>query len=287
MKLWQATLCISTPGTSVTDDELTADTLERHTMAKASGKFVKALYGDALAPYQKRARIARKDYHRLTFEGIGNIRLVVLDERQAFLDLMATHEAALREEGKIFIAKFDEILAQERADKNGAFRLEDYPSRGSLAERFSVVYQVLPMPDPSQFLKDAMTDGLSERMAAEYAARLENTTRKVSETVLQTMMNLVAETAESLAGDGPIVDSENRKGPFAKLQEYLDRVPALNITNDPKISAVLAQCKERLSFSADRIRANKTTRQLVAAHAQNIALNFGGIQRKIAFKKAA
>ena len=287
MKLWQATLCISTPGTSVTDDELTADTLERHTMAKASGKFVKALYGDALAPYQKRARTARKDYHRLTFEGIGNIRLVVLDERQAFLDLMATHEAALREEGKIFIAKFDEILAQERADKNGAFRLEDYPSRGSLAERFSVVYQVLPMPDPSQFLKDAMTDGLSERMAAEYAARLENTTRKVSETVLQTMMNLVAETAESLAGDGPIVDSENRKGPFAKLQEYLDRVPALNITNDPKISAVLAQCKERLSFSADRIRANKTTRQLVAAHAQNIALNFGGIQRKIAFKKAA
>lgn len=282
MKLWQATLRISCPGTNVTDEELTGETIRRNNMADASGKFVKALYGDALNPYHKRARLARKDYHRLTLEGIGDIRLVVVDEREKFLDLMATHEGALHQLAADFVKQFDAILEQERKDKNGAFRIEDYPTIGQLAERFSCRYAVMPMPEPSQFLKDAMAEGISEKLAKEYEERLSNTTKQVSRTVLNTMMNLVAETAESLAGDGPIVDSENRKGPFAKLQEYLDRVPALNITGDDTINSLLNECRSRLSYSADRIRSSKTTRQLVAAHAQNIALTFGQVTRKIA-----
>jgi hypothetical protein len=101
------------------------------------------------------------------------------------------------------------------------------------------------------------------------------------------MLSLVADTAESLASDGPIVDSENRKGPFAKLQQYLERVPALNVTNDPTITGLYTACLQKLSMSADRLRASNTTRQLAAARAADIAMTFGGTSRKLDLKKAA
>ena len=287
MKLWQASLCISTPGTSVTDDELTVDTIARHNMNAASGKFVKSLYGHHLNPYNQRARIARRDYHQLTFEGIGAIRLVVLDERQKFLDRMAAHESVLRELAEDFVNRYPQILNDERKGKGNAFRDEDYPSPGQLAERFSVRYTVLPMPEPSAFLKDALADGVSEALAAEYKKKLENTTKQISNSVLNTLLALIADTAESLAGEGNIVDSENRKGPFAKLHEYLERIPALNITNDPRISAIAADCKDKLNYSAERIRASGTTRTLVALRAANIAQTHGGFTGRKIFKQAA
>jgi hypothetical protein len=81
------------------------------------------------------------------------------------------------------------------------------------------------------------------------------------------------------------VDSENRKGPLAKLHEYLDRIPALNITGDPTITAIATQARTNLAFSAEQLRKNQSTRTLAAARAQNIALHFGTGFRKI--EKAA
>jgi len=95
------------------------------------------------------------------------------------------------------------------------------------------------------------------------------------------LLGLINDTAESLANDGPIVDSENRKGPFAKLHEYLDRIPALNITNDPKIDAIAKQARNHLAYTSEELRKNQMTRQLAAAHAQGIALQFGQTTRKI------
>jgi len=138
------------------------------------------------------------------------------------------------------------------------------------------------MPEPNAFVRDALTDELGKRLAADYEQRLANTTAQISRSVLDNLLSLIADTAESLANEGPIVDSENRKGPLAKLQEYLDRIPALNITNDPTITAIAAQARTKLAYSAEALRKNQQTRQLAAVHASNIAMQFGATTRKIA-----
>jgi hypothetical protein len=279
--LWQASIKISRPGTSKTDEELTEGLVEAHRMGKNAARVVKQLYGDHLAATSKAEARARKDHHRLTFEGIGNIRLVVLGEREHWLSVMEKHAAEHRRLAQEFMDNWDLIMEQERIDKNGTFRVEDYPSRESIASTFDFKFGVLPMPQPNQFITDAFTDDLGKKLAAEYETRLANVSEQVRRTILNTMLTLIADTAESLAGDGPIIDSEKRKGPLAKLQEYLDRVPMLNINNDPQINQVFNAARSKLNFSAERLRDSKVTRQLAAAQAHNIALQFGSSTRKL------
>jgi hypothetical protein len=287
MKLWQSTIRIGRPGSQKTDDELSESLVEREHMSKDAAKVVKQLYGDHLSKYSSAERAARSDHKRLTFPGIGNISIVVLEERQLWLDTMARHDGILNALADEFCDNYDLIIEAERLSKNGNFKIDDYPSRAAMRSRFSFTYGVQPMPEPNAFLTDAFTDDLGQKLAAEYEQRLSAVTEQVRRQVLNTMLSLVADTAESLASDGPIVDSENRKGPFAKLQQYLERVPALNVTNDPTITGLYTACLQKLSMSADRLRASNTTRQLAAARAADIAMTFGGTSRKLDLKKAA
>ena len=287
MKLWQATIRIGRPGSQKTDEDLSESVVEREHMSKDAVRVVKQLYGDHLAKYSAAERRARSDHKRLTFPGIGEIDLIVLEERQLWLDTMAKHDASLSALANEFCDNYDLIIEGERLSKNGNFKIDDYPSRSAMRAKFSFSYGVQPMPSPNQFLTDAFSDDLGQKLAAEYEQRLSNVTEQVRRQVLNTMLSLVTDTAESLASDGPIVDSENRKGPFAKLQQYLERVPALNVTNDPQITAIYDQCRQRLSMSADWLRASTTSRQLAAAHAENIAREFGTAARKLDLKKVA
>ena len=280
--LWQATIKISRPGTSKADNELTDHLREHFHMGKNAAKGIKQLWGSSLDALSANARKARKAHDQFTFEGIGGIRIAVSDERQKWLDTMEHYAAIDRSLSQEWLNSYDIWLEQERYDKNGAFRIEDYPSREHLATKLGFHYAILPMPEPNSFIRDALTDELGKRLAAEYETRIANTTETIRRRVFDNLIGLIAETAETLANEGPIVDSENRKGPFAKLQEYLDRVHALNITNDPRITQLAEQARIRLAYSAETLRKNQTTRQLAAAQAQNIALQFGSSTRKIA-----
>jgi hypothetical protein len=283
--LWQATIGFGRPGQSKTDDELTEHLVEKYHTGKKALRAVKQLWGDSLRPHVSFEGKVRRFHKDMTFEGIGAIRVSTEGERQIWLDYMQECAAEHAKITSDWLNSYDVWLEQERYDKNSAFRIEDYPTRASLSEKFKFQFAILPMPQPNQFIRDQLTDELGKRLADEYEQRLTNTTSQIRNQVLRTLLGLIGDTAESLANDGPIVDSENRKGPFAKLQEYLDRIPALNITDDPTIAAIAHEARQRLTFSAEEMRKNQTTRQLAAAHAQGIALQFGQVTRKI--EKAA
>lgn len=280
--LWQASIKVSRPGQSKTDDELSEHLVEQFHTGKDALKAVKQLWGDTMGDLNSCERKARKFHKECTFEGIGLIRVCVEAERQMWLSRMERFAAEYNQLALEWLNNYEIHLEQERHDKNGAFRIEDYPTREALASKFRFTYAILPMPTPNQFIRDALTDELGRRLAEDYETRLQNTTAQISRQVLNTLLGLINDTAETLANDGPIVDSEGRKGPFAKLQEYLDRVPALNITNDPTIARIAAEARDRLAFSAEELRKSTTTRQLAAIRASNIALQFGQTTRKIA-----
>jgi hypothetical protein len=280
--LWQATIKVGRPGQSKADDELSEHLIEHCRAGKKSLKAVKMLWGNSMDELASCDRKARKIHKEMTFEGIGGIRVAVEAERQLWLDRMSRLSEEYNTLSAKWLDNYDIYIEQERLDKNGAFRLEDYPSREALASRFRFQYAILPMPEPNQFIRNALTDELGRRLAEEYQQRLQNTTAQITRQVLNTLLGLINDTAESLANDGSIIDSENKKGPFAKLREYIDRIPALNITNDPTISRIAAEARERLDFTTEELRKSQTTRQLAAAHAQGIALQFGQVTRKIA-----
>jgi hypothetical protein len=292
--LWQATIRLSRPGSSVTDDDLTDEIIDGHSLAKNSARAIKNLWGSSIQPINAIERRIRKDFHRLTFSGIGSIRLVVLAERETFLARMSEHQSVYETTAAQFITDYEDILEKEKqrfaaSHPDGVFKIEDYPTKASLAEAFGFTYSVLPMPEPSAFLTEHFAADASARLAAEYEQKLAAAHKNVRDAVLRTMLALISDTAVSLSGDGPIFDAENRKGPFAKLQDYLDRVPGLlsSLGTDPEIEAVYAACRNKLSVSADHLKSNKVFRQNAAMKAKSIALEFGGALGKRKLTKAA
>jgi hypothetical protein len=283
MKLWQASISFGLPGTNKTDEDLSAEICATHNMSPDAVKAVKKLYGNHLSPVRSAISRTRQEYKRLTVEGIGGIRVIAVGERQLFLDRMSVRSSEYWALANAFLDRYDMVLEEERISKNGGFKEDDYPRRDALEKFFKFSYSVQPMPMPSQFIIDGITDDLGQKLSQEYAARLEATERQHTETTLRTLRDLISGLAETLNGDGPIVDSENRKGILPRFQEYLDRIPDLNITGDDRITQLYQAAKQSLDYTTEQLRSSRVTRELAAAKATNILLTFGQQgKRKIA-----
>jgi hypothetical protein len=281
-KVLQASLKVRMVGTSVSDESLTAELQANHSIADDNVRAVKLLFPGKSGPLGALRRIvgqARKRHIALTFEGFGDSRLLVLAEQQAYRDGLKGLAEKFHYAAAEFIHNYDVHLSAERLHKNGAYDEADYPPADKLPEMFTLETALLPLPEPNQFLKLA----LGEELQAKYEAQANGAIENIRRETYRMLLNLVAQTAESLAGDGPLVDSETKKGPLAKLREYLDRVPVLNLANDPEIAELHAAAKAKLDVSTEMLRESKMMRQNIAHQAQAIVRRFGVMgNRKIA-----
>lgn len=277
--LLQAVFRVHGIGQSVEDEQLTAELVEKHLIDEKSIAAVKKLFTEQLKPFKTAANKARAFHLMRTFEGFGSARLIVAKEQEPYCASMEKYITAIHAEKHAFIAKYYTHLEREKQLKGDAFKAEDYPPREKLEQLFRVNFLLSPMALPT----DAVCKQLLGKYATKYEEAMKNAVENVRGQTLSMMMSLIAQTAESLAGDGPIVDSENKKGPLAKLREFLDRIPNLNITGDSTITALAAECSKKLDVSTELLRNSKVVRKNVAGIALDIAHRFGGIgQRKLA-----
>jgi ElaB/YqjD/DUF883 family membrane-anchored ribosome-binding protein len=261
---------------------MTLSLVEDYHISPDQCKAIKKLFRKQLEKLRTAINKARTFHRDHTFQGIGPTRVLVAGEQPAYTLGMEHHITEIRKESARFIADLPAHMEAERTAKADAFRIEDYPAASKLEELFTTDYLIMPLPEPGDFLK-SMAGDAAEKLKKQFEKALENTTENVRQQVLSNMLKLIAETAESLAGDGPIVDKENRKGPLAKLREYMNRVPTLNITNDPQINEMLAECKKRLDVSTEVLRGSEFYRKDTAKAALLIAARFGQVgARKMA-----
>jgi hypothetical protein len=274
--LLQAVFRVHGIGQSVEDEDLTKEMVDNHGIDEKSIAAVKKLFTEQLKPFRKAANKARAYHVSRTFEGFGASRLIVATEQSTYTALMEKFIAEIENEKRAFIDQYPVHIERERQLKADAFKAEDYPPREKLEQLFRVNFLIMPMALPS----DAVCKQLLGKYAEKYEEAIKSATENVRRQTLGMMLTLIAQTAESLAGDGPIVDSENKKGPLAKLREFLDRVPNLNITGDATINALAAECSKKLDVSTELLRNSKTTRKAVATIAIDIAQRFGAQGRR-------
>jgi hypothetical protein len=277
--LLQAVFRVHGIGQSIEDEDLTNELVEKHGIDEKNIAAIKKLFTEQLKPFKKAAGKARGYHLSRTFEGFGTARLLVDTEQAAYVAKMEELIADINKQKADFIARYAEHIEREKQLKGESFKAADYPPASKLDQLFRVNFLFVPMPEPSEALRKQLVG----KYADQYENALKNATEKIRRDTLGIMMSLIAQTAESLAGDGPIVDCEGKKGPFAKLREFLERVPQLNITNDPTITALAKECGEKLNLSTDALRGSKFFRQKAAGVATDIAARFGAMgQRKLA-----
>ena len=281
-QLLQAVFRAPSASLSAQDKEMTDSLISDFEITAGQCAAVKRLFTAPLAKLGKVVSKARAFHRDHTFQGIGPTRIIVTGEQAKYQLGMNHHLKLIKETAEEFLAEYDTHLAAEKLLKGTAFRSEDYPPIGKMQERLRAEFLIMPMPEPGDFLK-SMAGDAADQLKKDYEKALAHTSDNVRQQVLGNMLKLISETAASLAGDGPIIDSENKKGPLAKLNEYLDRVPDLNITNDPQINALMQECRKELDASTEALRESEFYRAKTAKAALTLATKFGAVgERKLA-----
>jgi len=283
--LLQAVFSVRGIGQSTQDEAMTSELLERTGAQTGRLRANKSILKAGLAEWGKQVNRARQWHVANTWQGFGDTRILIPSEIERYKSAMDGHIQNIRYAYQTFISEYDHWKAQDRKALGAAYNDEDYPVRETLPDLFKTELSIYPMPEPNQFLKDAVLGEHGKLLKEEYEQRLKDMTESVRRQILETFLLLIADTAKSLAEDEVIVDSEGRKGPVAKLREYMDRVPALNSDNDPVISAIYSECRKSLDLSTEILRNSKLHRNSAASTAVGIIEKFSGFgqsSRKLA-----
>ena len=279
-----ATLKIGSISKSCEDVEMSTDVQIRSGAEKDEAKVVKPLFREPLKPINSLEGRARMLHRRMTFQGIGDDRLLAPGERERHTATMEAVKSEWQAAVDDFIAHYYQHLLAEKGHKKGAYNINDYQSKEAAADSFRFTYGYQPMGNPNQFVQLFANEAQraeAEQLKARYEQQLASTVANVSRTQFNEVLNLVRRVAEVLGDpDRQLIDSPTRKGPLTYLREYVDRLPMTNVTGDATIESLRQQVLSLIDVQTDHLREFALVRQTTAEKAQAIVQSFTSLGRR-------
>jgi hypothetical protein len=282
-------------GTSFVDPTLTAN-LEHSTGADVGKvKGSKKILGNHLKPVRALLREARTYVNEASLPGISDDLRIVTPKRLAEIrEHLADVEARMAKE----VAKFSELIAvvppdgsppyerslwaacieEDRVGLKEAFDPNDYPPLENLPTFFSVRLSVCDLPAGDYLRVEGLTDETIDKLKAEHSQMLERVGAAARNEVHKKLVEMLSRISENLDQEDI---SRLKSTTFTNLQDYLAKVPDLNITNDPQLEAMRVACTKRLNVSMAAVKASVQLKERAKEAATEILSRFGGGNRKI------
>lgn len=260
------TLSLGLPPLSKLDKRITRDI--RHTHGTEKLRASKSLLPDtAIEPVRKIQREAYEWHRKNTVAwGENSERLLASAHFMEYSDKMGDfvmkHDAAADE----FTRNYPLYVDEARRQLNGAFNAQDYPSQSVIRNKFKLSTEFLPVPDAGDFRISIQREEMEELRAS--------VNRRVQEAENHARMDLAGRIAAPLAAMAERLrdkDAVFRDSLVGNLREICGLIPALNITDDPKLEAARkAILADLCGADPELLRENATVRSVAARKAQSI-----------------
>lgn len=266
-----------------TDKEATMEVAAHHQSDVSMGNFRKRLLPrDALIRYTGVVNSLRKEHYFLT--------LPWTDEGYRILSNKGYFEyrkriSALIEQGNQALEEFWPIYEAHKEEMklrlNGLYKEEDYPSVEALKTKFGVDVRVKPLSSADQF----RVKSLGSKEVAAIKAAIEDESKAAVETAIKSVyerLNEVITKAATRLKEYKLTADNKVEGKFrdsllSNITDLLDVIPALNITNDPKLGKFVEQVRQEITLhSPDVLRDDEVIRSKVVASAEEIMKKMAG-----------
>ncbi len=260
------------------DRKITAETLDAHGAADDAGRFNKSLIAkDSLAAIAKASDSARAHHARVTLPWLDDgSRLLPAAGYATYTEKMRDFREAFESAVSAFVADYPSFVEQAKRDLNGMFDPADYPEPGEIARRFAFATRLYPVPSAADWRVD-----LGDEAAAILRADVEATTKEAlalaTRDAWERIADVVGRMAERLSGYKPAKEkgekSENvfRDSLISNVVDLVALLPVLNLTNDPKLAAVIERMDADLcEFTPTQLREDERARASTAKAAQAI-----------------
>lgn len=157
-------------------------------------------------------------------------------------------------------------LAQQKL--NGLWKAEDYPNAARLRARHNFEWKRWPMPEVEDFRAQVGDDEVAEIRDEMTVSR-----DKVIADAMRELWNLLYESVDHFFAVMSDQSAKVTSALFDNMTALCDRLPRLNIEDDPNLTRMAGEVKTRLaSFSPKYVggKSNKRNRKQVADQAEAI-----------------
>lgn len=273
-----AQLNIKTFGNHRKDERLTDDVHLRNGMAAEAGAYQKVLLPKAcLKPLEKIVSAARADHRQQTLmTPFGPI--LPATRVDAFTATMSKWRDTWTAAKNHFISDYEGNIAIARDILGRAFDPAAYPQRSELHDIFAFQVTLSPLPKPAA-LDDII--GLADARLAQLRREIDDTTQAAARAaraeLLERLFGRLERVFHMLANPDASVHTRT----LESLAELLHLAPQYNLTNDPLITRLVADCNRTLTLAKDAIKDSPIVRARTASAAEVLLTHFGRSPRKI------
>ncbi len=242
------------------DREASDHVAAHHDASSSAGRYNKRLLPKAaLAALNVTMSETRTEHYAqsLPWDDKGS-RLLTVDNYEHYTGIMdALRERLVRQRAR-FIEDFDDYVEQARLDLGKLFRIEDYPSKDQLRDRFSIRYRITPVPDADHFIAGLASDD-TERVKRDIERHIEEQLHDAVGDLYRRLAEAVERVSERLTEDDNGKPLVFRDTMISNIRDLVDVVPRLNIFGDHRLAGLCEQVKDRIAgVEPDSLRPSRT-----------------------------
>lgn len=176
-----------------------------------------------------------------------------------------------------FISSYPNLVSAASFTLGELFNRDEYPDAEVVRKKFGLVYHFTPVPMSSDFRVDVGNDALNELRQTyerQYNERLESAMRDVWGRLHTCLTHMKDRLTDEVVED-KVRHKVFRDSLVENAMELIDMMPALNITNDPKLAQATKDLRQALlGVDAKELRDNGTARQDVRMQVEEILNKF-------------
>lgn len=193
----------------------------------------------------------------------------------AFLDYAAdyrTYKQQWDEALEAFFAAYPSLVAKAEMRLNTLFNANDYPPVEKIKDRFDVRLTTYPLPDAQDFriidgIPPEEADRLIEEATAGINARLGEAIRDLWTRMHEVTANMQQRLAAPIGEKG----GKFHDTLVTNVQDLLQLLPKLNVTNDPEIAKIGEEMKGLAAHEPQVLRENPEAREATRKRAEALA----------------
>ncbi|MCY4442814.1 MAG: hypothetical protein OXE53_21715 [Deltaproteobacteria bacterium] len=242
------------------DREASDHVAAHHDASASAGRYNKRLLPkaafSALTATMSEAR-TRHYANSLPWDDKGS-RLLTVANYERYTELMdGLRERVVRQRAR-FIEDYDHYVAQARLDLGKLFRIEEYPSKETLQDRFSISYRITPVPDADHFIARLASDD-TDRVKRDIERHVEEQLHDAVGDLYRRLAEAVERVSERLNEDENGKPLVFRDTMISNIRDLVDVVPRLNIFGDQRLASLCEQVKDRIAgVEPDSLRPSRT-----------------------------
>jgi hypothetical protein len=208
----------------------------------------------------------RAEHTRMTLPyNNSGLRLVTNAMLVDYLAYMNDAEQEQSEYRDKFLSEYPDIIANAPTVMGAAYKAEDYPSYGVMADKFRWSLEFYPVPTSGHFPTD-----IANEMIAKFQADDDARIQRAMGDVYGRMSKLITRLSDQLEPDKKVYNSL-----IEGARELCDNIKSMNLTGDPQLEGIRQELqKAMLGVDAVDIRSDDAYRKDVKTKVDDILGKF-------------